>query len=408
MRLYSVLLVIPLLICNCTKEVNNVIYVDAGVQSGGDGVTWSTAYNNLQNALDRASAGTEVWVTAGTYKPTAEFRGSGDRYTTFRLKNGVALFGGFQGTESIRTQRNWESNRTILSGDLEGNDEGFSNNDENSYHVLVGDSTDTTAVVDGFVITGGNANFDSWPDDGGGGMSNHEGSPTVRNCAFMGNAAFADGGGMRNWGDCQPVITNSVFRENKASQEGGGMMNGPDSRPIVTNCIFTENHAGEDGGGMYNNESNSTVINCVFINNSVELTGGGMYNVNGSQPTVANCTFSQNSAQKAGGAVCNTRSNPQIVNCILWDNTAPADPEIHDADSVPVVLSSNVKGGYTGDGNINKDPLFAEEGGRLSAGSPCVDAGKNSFLPAYITRDLASNPRINNGTVDMGAYEFIQ
>ena len=403
----QILILFFLLIYGCADTQDNVIYVKVDAASNGDGKSWKTAFNNLQSALDVALEGNEIWVAAGVYKPTVKIGGNDERNKSFQLKNGVALYGGFAASENSRDQRDWQTNKSILSGDLQGDDDGFINNAENCYHVLTGVGTDSTAVLDGFVITAGNANFDVWPDDGGGGMNNHNGSPSVTNCWFTGNASFADGGGIRNWGDSKPVIMNCTFTGNSSGQEGGGIMNGPGSGSKVINCIFTENMAGEDGGGMYNNETVYTlVMNCTFIRNSVKLTGGGMYNVNHSIPFVINCTFSGNSAAKAGGSICNNNSNVTLTNCILWNNSAPMDSEIHNmGDSQALVSYCNITGGLDGEGNMDKDPLFADNDLRLSAGSPCIDAGNNEAVPADILTDLDGNPRIINAVVDLGAFE---
>jgi predicted outer membrane repeat protein len=388
------------------KIDSNIIYVNQKSRDDGDGRSWQAAYNNLQDALYNAVKGNELWVAAGTYIPTSKIGGSSERHKSFQIKNGVALYGGFAGIEESREQRNWQKNKTILSGDINGNDQGFIKNTENSYHVVTGNNTDSTAVLDGFIISGGNANAESWPDDGGGGMSNFEGSPTIRNCTFRGNSAFADGGGMRNWGDSRPRIYNCTFVQNTVIQEGGGMMNGPESSPTVANCIFMNNSAGEDGGGIYINESNPLVVNCLFRDNVADLTGGGMYTVNGSRPRIINCTFNRNRALNAGGGLSNLRGNPVLTNCILWTDSAATDPEIHNDTSHPKITYSTITGGYSGRGNLDTDPLFADKALRLSAGSPCIDAGDNSAIPNSVTTDLDEKPRIYNGIVDMGAYEF--
>ena len=401
--LFAVAFTLLMMGCNAASRI---IYVDADALPGGDGTTWGTAHKYLQDALDDALKGDEIWIAAGLYKPTLEIGGSGDRYKSVQMKKGVAMYGGFAGIETSREQRNWQSNKTILSGDLSGDDVGFTNNDENCFHVVTGNNTDATAILDGFTITAGNANFDVWPDDGGGGMNNYRGSPTIKNCTFKGNSAYADGGGMRNWGKSRSLITNCVFIGNASNQEGGGMMNGPGSSPTVTNCIFSGNSAGEDGGGMYNNESNPMVTNCRFNGNNADLTGGGMYNVNSSSPMVTNCTFSGNSALTAGGGVCNTNSNPTLTNCILWGDSAPTDPEIHNSGSTPIITYSDIAGSYIGTGNIDADPLFADRDLRLSEDSPCINAGENAAVPGGVKTDLDANPRLFNGVVDMGAYEF--
>jgi hypothetical protein len=131
--------------------------------------TWATACD-LRYALSTAPASAEIWVMKGTYKPVK----TTDRNATFQLKNGVGAYGGFAGTETTRDKRKWKTNVTILSGDI-----GAAGNTDNVYHVVTGSGTDSTAVLDGFTIKGGNANsgamFGSCPIDCGGGMYNDAG-----------------------------------------------------------------------------------------------------------------------------------------------------------------------------------------------------------------------------------------
>ena len=91
---------------------------------------------------------------------------------------------------------------------------------------------------------------------------------------------------------------------------------------------------------------------------------------------------------------------PRLINCILWDDSPD---EI--SGGTPDITYSDVMGGWIGTGNINADPLFADVDLRLSAGSPCIDAGDNSAVPPGVITDLDGYPRIVNDVVDMGAYE---
>jgi hypothetical protein len=103
-----------------------------------------------------------------------------------------------------------------------------------------------------------------------------------------------------------------------------------------------------------------------------------------------------------------------MANCILWDG----GDEIWNNDGSTIDITySDVQGGYPGPGNINADPLFIDPDNgdfRLSPDSPCIDAGKNAFVPKGVLRDLDGNPRFvadacagaGGATVDMGAYEF--
>jgi len=364
------------------------IYVDADASPGGDGTSWATAYKYLQDALYKPpTGGDQIWVAEGTYKPdanTANPDGTGDREAAFQLLNGVALYGGFPTGGGDWESRNTSAYPTILSGDLDGNDVQVSDpcdlltepsRGENSYHVVTGSGTDHNAVLDGFTITAGNADGADSNSEGGG-MRNYLGGPTVANCTFSENSAADAAGGMDNdSGDA--IVINCTFSRNSAAYDGGGM--------------------GTDGGGMDNTEST---------------------------PTVINCTFAGNSAINDGGGICNYDSSPTVTNCILWGNAALSGAQIYDKGTSSATVSySAVQGDWPGMGNIDDDPLFIDSNGldgivgtaddnlRLSAGSPCIDAGNNTTVLAD-NGDLDSHPRFVDGDgnrthiVDMGAYEF--
>src|SRR5437879_5791241 len=130
------------------RWVPSTVYVNASATGGNTGADWADAFTSLQSALAAAQPGDQVWVAQGTYKPTS----TTDRNISFALRDGVNVYGGFAGFETDLSQRNVQQNATTLSGDL-----GQPGNTDNSYHVLTAiDLTSTT--LDGFTITGGNAN----------------------------------------------------------------------------------------------------------------------------------------------------------------------------------------------------------------------------------------------------------
>ncbi len=144
-------------------NAQNTIYVKWDASGTGDGTSWTNAYTSLQSAISVAMSGDAIWVAAGTYKPTD----GTDRTVSFQLKNGVAVYGGFAGTETILNQRNMRDNETILSGDI-----GITgDNSDNTYHVVYNYEKDNTALLDGVTITGGNANG-TYNDGSGGGIYN--------------------------------------------------------------------------------------------------------------------------------------------------------------------------------------------------------------------------------------------
>jgi len=383
----------------------DVIFVDAGSEGANTGLSWDDAFTTLQPALAWAVEGVEIWVAEGTYKPAWLFSPGDPRSATFQMKNGVAIYGGFAGGETELEQRDWLANLTILSGDIgiEGD------NSDNSYHVFYHPASTglgSTAVLDGFTITAGNA--DEYPNNYGGGMYNSYSSPVLTNCTFEGNSAGANGGGMSN-SNSSPVLTNCTFSENSAD-DGGGMYSINSSSPALIDCVFSDNSARYYGGGMSNYFSSPTLTNCIFSGNSVVYEGGGMHNTY-STPTLTNCTFSGNSAVYDGGGIYNAWSSPSLTNCILWGDTYP---EIENSlDSTPVVTYSDIQGSYPGEGNINADPLFVDAASgdyHLGPRSPCIDVGDNDTpeLPEY---DFEGDDRVLDGDgdgtaiVDMGVDE---
>ena len=422
-----------------------IITVDADATGNADGSSWVDAYRELQSALAAATAGDEVWVAAGTYKPDYDVGTSthtGDRTATFVLINGVAIKGGYAGFgEPDANARDVEAYETILSGDLNGDDDSnFVNNSENSYHVVTGSGADANAVLDGFTISGGNADGIA-PEDCGGGMYNFTGSPTVVDCTFIENYALTMGGGMFNREDSSPAISNCRFIENKSDDDGGGIRNYLNCHPTINNCTFIGNIAFEDGGGINNRKnSNATITNCRFIGN-IAASGGGMENHVGhavatGEATITNCIFIGNIGEEGGGMrntdpnpiVTNctfsenvgsgmrndSGSRPIVTNCIFWGNTGGS----FDGSSTPVVTFSDVEGGYVGTGNINAEPLFADaangdyhlksqlgrwDGGRRGwvqddVTSPCIDAGDPNS-------DWTAELWPHGKHINIGAYE---
>ncbi len=345
-------------------------------QGSGNCSSWANACT-LQTALSGAASGDQVWVKAGVHKPTTN---PADRAASFALKSGVAVYGGFTGNETSLEQRNWQTNRTILSGDidnndLDGNGDGVIENvadivGANSYHVVVGSGANATAVLDGFTITAGQANGSG--DDGrgggifnvvgspalanlilnanmaafsGGGMWNQIGSSTLSNVTFQRNsaasggglyhdsgnltltnmtfdgnsAATGSGGGMFNAADSRFTLTTATFRNNTAANIGGGMYNQGVPNATLTDVIFTGNSA-QWGGGMGNLVSSPSLTNVTFAENSASDKGGGMYNVNGSQPTLSGVTLRGNTAAAYGGGMYNYNSSPSLTNVSFIEN----------------------------------------------------------------------------------------
>ena len=176
------------------------LYVNKSVIGGNeDGSSWENAFSNLQDALKLVEptsfCSAEIWVAAGTYYPD---EGVGyinnNRDHSFKMRSGIALYGGFAGNESDLSQRNWFVNKTYLSGDLlqnntDYNNAQFLNYADNAYHVVRSENTDNTSVLDGFYIQTGNANGTGEEDSGGAIYMNNSGM-TVTNCEVSFNHSY--------------------------------------------------------------------------------------------------------------------------------------------------------------------------------------------------------------------------
>ncbi|NJK81317.1 MAG: hypothetical protein HC914_16090, partial [Chloroflexaceae bacterium] len=174
-------------------QVGTIYYVDKDrPDDSGDGLTWATAKRNLQTALALASAGAEIWVADGTYYPDEGTGQTNDnRASTFALKDGVAIYGGFAGTETLLSERDVAANVATLSGDIDGIP---ADNTDNAYHVVTSNGNATTALLDGFTITGGNANGSNPQDRGGGIYAFTSSQAQFANLTISSNTATFGGG----------------------------------------------------------------------------------------------------------------------------------------------------------------------------------------------------------------------
>jgi predicted outer membrane repeat protein len=288
--------------------------------------TWETAATNLQDVLILAHPLDQIWVSQGTYTPdTGNDQTAGDRASTFQLKSGIALYGGFQGLETDLTDRNPSIYSTILSGDLLQNDgANFANNSDNAHHVVTGSGTDNTAILDGFTITAGNANGGGNSGNKGGALYNSTGSPTLTNCILSGNSAYNEGGAIYNVSS-SPTLTHCILSGNSSGSFGGAIYN-EDSSPTLTNCSFSGNLA-SSGGAIYNFGSSPTLTHCSLSDNTAYGNGGAICNRaktgrSSSSTTLTHCSLSGNSAGTYGGAISNYLSITTLTNCSLSGNSA--------------------------------------------------------------------------------------
>ncbi len=435
-------------------------YVSTTAAGTGDGTSWANASGDLQSTINASAAGDSVFVMNGTYNIT----------TSISMKEGVKIYGSFHGNETNLAQRNMpatdpsvlDGGNTVTVINNDGNNlttaavlDGFNirNGSGNTFGGMYNNSSSPT-------ISNCSFNLNTAVNEGGG-IYNNSSSPIISNCSFSNSAAIGGGGGIYN-NFSSPTISNCSFSNNYSLTDDGGAIYNYSSSPIISNCIISGNWA-NDGGGMYNDNSSSLIItNCSFTGNTANNASGGALANSSSSPTISNCSFSGNIgltvvgpqptnppvpptdplAINRGGKYNNSStptinsnvlsnnglsnlspvgsienmnsSSPTISNCIIYGNSG--DGGIYDdGTGSPTVTYSIVQGGYTGTGNSSADPLFVNApsyttapftGGdyHLQPCSPAINTGSNAT--AVGTTDLDGNPRIFNGTVDMGAYEY--
>jgi len=330
-----------------------ILFVDAQATGQGFGTTWTDAYPDLQEALTLVAkpgiAATEIWVAAGTYTPAEP---AGDRAASFVLLDGLSLIGGFAGGETSREQSDPLAHPTVLSGDLNGDDTSGGGQTDNAYHVVTVEEAPGGVLLDGFIITGGNASAGTSPHNSGAGVYARLAVVTLRRCHLLGNgAAF-----------------------------GGGVC-GNHSELLLVNCLLAGNTA-EFGGAMFNDKSDTDLVNCTLGYNTGEYVGGGVYSSSGSQ------------------------INPW--SSILWGNSAAGGQGLAaqikgGAIQANYCCVQGLSGSLGGVGNIGDDPLFVAAGAapdgdfHLRPTSPCIDTGD----PAG---DFGLEPEPDGGRVNMGCY----
>jgi parallel beta-helix repeat protein len=361
-----------------------IIHVDATATGGADGTSWANAYTTLRDGLAAAVSGDQIWVAEGVYYPDQGVGAvNNDRNSSFRLINNVTLYGGFSGTETQLAQRNIRDKKTILSGDLAGNDilsVGLANTSENAYHVVYSPDANQ-ALVDGFTITAGNANGPANTDD---------------------------------------IFDFTVLRDNA----GGGLY--CDGNDTFINCTFQGNNAGDMGGGIYISYNHyPTFINCVIQGNKAK-NGGGINNAWYVGAEFINCSIQGNLATENGGGIAGFGTSHSLINCIIWNNIALAASATHSNSSsneyinlISHCLIEHLNPiGFNEIANLDgtnpaNNPLFLYIINPAEAPTTLGDLGLRVESPALNVGDDAANTSLTDlrgrlrkfGTIDLGAYE---
>ncbi|MDF7798983.1 right-handed parallel beta-helix repeat-containing protein [Pontiellaceae bacterium B1224] len=367
------------------------IHVSTDGNDANDGLGWGSAKATIGGGVDAVPAGGTVWVSNGTYAVT----------------------------ETILVEKNMEIRS--VNGPDETVVDGMGSN--RCFHIDSG-----SALLSGFTVTNGYSAGD------GGGLVLEYTSAMVSNCVVVGNTALVRGGGVVGG-----TLHDCMLEQNTAGGSGGGAISS-----ILYDCVLARNEGGSSGGGA----QDSRLYGCSIWGNSTLLDGGGV----AGSTEIADCRIFDNYASRHGGGVnfsivrnsyiseneCASKGggakNSDLVNCTLTGNVADqgggiwqdSSPSIGDAfnsivfgnsatngaadvgqasGTVKIIANSCASDIMDGvNGNITNAPLFADADGHLQSSSPCINWGNNAHTNASF--DLDGHPRIVEGYVDMGCYEF--
>ena len=423
------------IVCCCITGNARRHYVNINATGLNNGTSWANAFADLSVPMDdNANMGDTFWVANGTYTSHTL-----EPYS-FHILTNTVLYGGFDGSETMLSQRNFSNYQTILTG---------TNTYGNSIIVAVGGGR-----LDGFRIT-------------------HSLSPSAQNTYFgiqltgnfvMANCLITNIWNMRpvsvNGGGAVDIL-NCTFTNNGPSLSSSASIRGSalycfdnQTRVNVTDCLF-KNNQGTFGGAIYQkNASHVTVNRCIFYGNSAINAGGAIYDEAGAKLRLFNsiivgnkapiggahytadslngshnfthCTIAHNwssNAAPANYALWLNGTKDTLRNCILWGDSTGTGPEVPNPKSGAVFSKNLIRGGasiFGASGTYTFNPLFLSPGTvtaapfaaasaynyHLSPFSPAVDTGANLSLAAPYNLDLDGNARAQGRFPDLGAYEW--
>jgi len=408
-----------------------IIYVDKDATGNNNGTSWTNAYTSIELAFGNSLVGDKIWIKQGVYKPVGTARS-----TTFNIPNGVEVYGSFAGTETAVNQRDLSNGpTTTLNGDI--GQVGIQT--DNCYNVVKFTNVSSLTVFDGFKIINGyeNSTFTQ-----GGAIFNSGGQPTIRNCELIANYAVYGGAFGNGNGGIAKLISCKIA--NNSAIQGGAIFNKGTLQLI--NCNISSNSA-SNGGAIYGEYNEVIIDRCILSGNSAANTGGVLYLSGSSSSTqIYNSLIVGNSAddESVMGMSYSNTSPSRIVGCTIANNrnvdTSTTSYIIMMPDNngyfqnnilVNNIATRGLLNGFVSnciiDGLISADSLtnltttaptfinpnaalaapFSHENYdyRLTDASTGINSGNNTFVNSVYGLDLDGNSRINDATVDIGAYE---
>lgn len=400
------------------SAVSATVFVKPMGNDALDGSSWDLAKATVQAGVDAASSpgGGEVWVAAGTYH---------ERIT---MKMGVALYGGFAGTETDRSLRDWVLNVTTLDGSKKGS------------VINVSTGMDPLIVIDGFTIANGQAAK-------GGGIVCYNSCPTISNNRIISNKATVSGGGIYCDGDAYSIVITGNTISSNTAPSGGGIccMGGTNACTILSNLISSNKATSAWGGAILTQSYGAVLQSNIIKSNTAAISGGGIYCA--AYASVMSCLITGNTSVTGGGIRCasdmdlinNTFAGNKAVVKDATGNSVPGDggafycsmdvvlnlrqnlvslnnPGMFVSSILPLDLAGNclyANTGYDCTGTVSSsaytelDPQFSNPSAgdyHLLPTSPCVDAGSPTVVTSAL--DAEGKPRLYGATVDVGALEW--
>ncbi|AZA84137.1 hypothetical protein C1637_16750 [Chryseobacterium lactis] len=392
-KIYKLLIGSTIAVASFNTLQATVRYVNLSNITGSAPYTsWATAGNDLQTVINESVAGDEIWIASGTYIPNSLPLGAigttlggatvlNSRDYTFFVKDGVKIFGGFSGTETLFNQRNPIVNKTILSGDLGA----IGSKDDNCYHVVIASDGTLGVTIDGFSITGGNADSSSggmevngksifrWY---GGGVYACYGKSMISNNIFYDNTAGNNGGAINSLNNSNIVISSNTFYNNNAidggaiysytntsitvsdniirnntASTGGGFATYYSTNTISGNKIY-ENIVWGEGGGIYVTSGTSIINNNIINNNKTDHNGGGGLYLNYGNNTIFNNAIYENTALGVGGGVLLTGNNTLTNNIIFKNRSSNYGGGIYMGTGTHTIINNTI---YSNSINTNRE-----------------------------------------------------
>ena len=338
---------------------SRIRYVKPGGSDMNSGDSWDAAYRTIQHAIDALAATPgmpgEVWVAAGTYEPTTYLEDNPNYPASFRMSDGISVYGGFAGTETSKAEREikaggmpWDfANVTILQGQSYSGEIGWNSTDNRwslnsaSTHVvwfapLLNENKrgfDNVTILDGVTVRGGQATTsqaDYYNGDRGAGIYMCV-NAWLTNSVVTENVAQGDGGAV--WLSGGRVMSSLLFNNSSDSRGGAIYM---DRAGIVLRSMLANNSAYEGAGIYMDNNGPWTdgvshpeylILSTSIVSNNTSSANGAVYCNKGGvvlQSTITNNStpratdMTDENASQSGGLYIDTYT--QTINTVLWNN----------------------------------------------------------------------------------------